>query len=230
MSAGGRAVPAGRRLAYPDPELTDGVIRLRRWSERDVACVEAAATDERIPAGTTVPAVFTVEAGLAFVRRQRSRLEQGEGLSLAVAEADGDEALGLAVLLLRPQPGVAGLGYWIVPAARRRGRATRAIELLSGWALCHAGIARVEAWVDPGNEPSQCALASAGFVREKRSRSTTIRQNTIWRNPSPVAAAALCAGERFRALSISRMRSERVCAPGWPRTCCVFWNRNRWRR
>ena len=166
MSAGGRAVPAGRRLAYPDPELTDGVIRLRRWSERDVACVEAAATDERIPAGTTVPAVFTVEAGLAFVRRQRSRLEQGEGLSLAVAEADGDEALGLAVLLLRPQPGVAGLGYWIVPAARRRGRATRAIELLSGWALCHAGIARVEAWVDPGNQPSQYALASAGFVRE----------------------------------------------------------------
>jgi ribosomal-protein-alanine N-acetyltransferase len=166
VSAAARAVWTPMRLAYPDPELTDGVVRLRRWSERDVACIEAAATDERIPAGTTVPAVFTADAGRAFVRRQWSRLEHGEGLSLAVADADGGEALGLAVLLVRPQPGVAGLGYWIVPAARRRGRAARAIGLLSGWALCHAEIARVEAWVDPGNEPSQRALASAGFVRE----------------------------------------------------------------
>jgi RimJ/RimL family protein N-acetyltransferase len=154
------------RPAYPDPELTDGVVRLRRWCDRDLACIEAAASDARIAAGTTVPAVFTPDAGRAFVRRQWSRLEQGEGLSLAVADVDGDEARGLVVLLVRPQPGVAGLGYWIVPEARRRGRATRAIGLLSAWALCQAGFARVEAWVDSGNEPSQRALASAGFVRE----------------------------------------------------------------
>src|SRR4051812_31916985 len=152
--------------AYPDPELTDGVVRLRRWSDRDVACIEAAAADARIPAGTTVPAFFTREAGRAFVRRQWSRLEEGAGLSLAVADVDGDDARGLVVLLVRPQPGVAGLGYWIVPEARRGGRATRAVGLLSAWALCQAGFARVEAWVDPDNEPSQRALAAAGFVRE----------------------------------------------------------------
>jgi ribosomal-protein-alanine N-acetyltransferase len=153
-------------LAYPDPDLTDGMVRLRRWAERDLACVKAAAEDVRIPAGTTVPAVFSPEAGRAFVRRQWSRAERGEGISLAIAGAGTDEALGLAWLPVRAQPGVAGLGYWVIPSARGRGVATRAIRLLSSWALGDGGFARVEAWVEPGNEPSLRALASAGFVRE----------------------------------------------------------------
>src|SRR4051794_40132897 len=61
-------------LAYPDPELTDGVVRLRPWSEDDLDCVREAATDPRISAGTTVPAVFTPEEGLAFIGRQRQRI------------------------------------------------------------------------------------------------------------------------------------------------------------
>ena len=153
-------------LVYPDPDLTDGLVRLRRWSDGDLDCIEAAGADARIPGGTTVPAVFTVEAGQAFVRRQWSRAEQGEGLSLAVADATTDEALGLTVLMLRPQPGVVGIGYWVIPRARGRGLATSAVRLVSSWALSDAGMARVEAWVEPENVSSQRVLASAGFVRE----------------------------------------------------------------
>lgn len=153
-------------LSYPDPELTDGTVRLRRWSDSDLGCIEDAASDPRIPRGTTVPAVFSLEEGRAFVRRQWSRVDQGEGLSLAIADATTDEALGLAVLMLRPQAGVAGIGYWIIPRARGRGLASRAVRLLSSWALKHAGVARVEAWSEPGNVGSQRALASAGFTRE----------------------------------------------------------------
>ena len=115
-------------LTYPDPELTDGAVRLRRWSDRDLGCVEEAAADSRIPAGTSVPAVFGEEAGRAFVRRQWHRAESGEGLSLAVADAGTDEALGLAFLGLRPERGVAGIGYWVIPRGRRRGLATAAVR------------------------------------------------------------------------------------------------------
>jgi RimJ/RimL family protein N-acetyltransferase len=153
-------------LRYPDPALSDGVVRLRPWAQRDLACVREAADDPRIPAGSTVPAVFTLDGGRAFVERQRARLERREGVSLTIAIAATDEALGLAVLLLRPQPGVAGIGYWVVPRARRRGLATRAVRLLSGWALLDAGLARVEAWAEPGNLASQRVLSGAGFVRE----------------------------------------------------------------
>ena len=71
--------------------------------------------------------------------RQWGRLEGGEGISLAVADEACDVARGLAVVLLREQPGVAGIGYWIVPGARRSGLASHAVALLSDWALPGSG-------------------------------------------------------------------------------------------
>lgn len=155
-------------LSYPAPDLTDGAVTLRPWRDEDLACVEQAATDPRIPAGTTVPSEFTREAGLAFIARQRRRAEDGEGISLAI-EADG-RAVGLLWLGVRPQPGVVGLGYWVVPDARGRGLGTRAARRAAGWALDVAGCARVEAWVAPVNVPSQRLLVSAGFQLEGRLR------------------------------------------------------------
>jgi [ribosomal protein S5]-alanine N-acetyltransferase len=151
--------------AYPDPELSDGVVRLRRWDVGDLECVREASADAGIPEGTTVPAVFTEEAGRAFIARQLARAQDGEGLSLAIAEAASGRAQGLVWLGFRPQAGVVGIGYWVVPAARGRGFARRAVVLATRWAL-RQGVARVEAWVEPGNEPSQQVLHRAGFRRE----------------------------------------------------------------
>lgn len=150
-------------LTYPDPDLTDGVVWLRRWDAGDVGCVREASADKAIPEGTTVPAAFTEEAGLAFITRQLARAEQGEGLSLAIADAATGLAQGLVWLGVRPQPGVVGIGYWVVPAARGRGLAGRAVRLATGWSLLQ-GVARVEAWVEPDNEASQHVLQAAGFT------------------------------------------------------------------
>ena len=153
-------------LSYPDAELSDCVVRLRRWREDDIDCIRQAATDPGIPGGTTVPALYTPEAARAFIQRQWSRQRNGEGVSLAIADAASDEALGLMWLAVRPQAGVVGIGYWVVPNARRRGLAGRAARLASDWALHGGGLARVEAWVEPDNVASQRLLASAGFTRE----------------------------------------------------------------
>lgn len=152
-------------FAHP-PRLDDGVVALRAWEDRDTGCVEQASQDPRIPTGTTVPVVYTPEEGLAFVARQRDRYASGQGISFVVAGAADDVAVGLVVLLRRPQEGVLGLGYWVVPAARERGVARRAVALATRWALEDVGAARVEAWVDPDNEPSQKVLQRNGFVRE----------------------------------------------------------------
>jgi RimJ/RimL family protein N-acetyltransferase len=152
-------------LHYP-ARLADGVVRLRPWRDGDLGCVERAARDPRIPEGTSVPVEYTPEAGLAFIHRQHDRLTEGQGVSLAVADHGTDEALGLVILQPRPQQGVAGLGYWIVPEARRRGLAARAVGLMTGWGLGASGFARVEAWVEPDNTASQRVLESNGFERE----------------------------------------------------------------
>ena len=81
-------------------------------------------------------------------------------------------ARGYVGLLLREAAhGTAGIGYWLVPDARGGGRATRAVALLARWALAEAGVARVEAHVETGNEASQRVLERAGFRREALLRS-----------------------------------------------------------
>jgi [ribosomal protein S5]-alanine N-acetyltransferase len=184
--------------AYPDPELTDGVVRLRRWNVGDLECVREASADAGIPEGTTVPAMFTEEAGQAFIARQRARAEDGEGLSLAIADAATDRAHGLVWLGARPQAGVIGIGYWVVPAARGRGFARRAVVLATRWALLQ-GVAQVEAWVEPGNEPSQQVLRRAGFHREGVLRSFLAFETR--RADAVVFSCVASDGERVQARS-----------------------------
>lgn len=156
---------------YDPSPLRDERVTLRRWSFDDLDCVEEASHDPHIPAGTTVPALFSPAAGRSFIERQWSRLDNAEGISLAIHGHDIDRAVGLIVMMLRPQPGVIGLGYWIVPSARRRGYATAAATLASTWAIVDGGFARIEAWVEPDNTASQHVLTSAGFELEGRLRS-----------------------------------------------------------
>src|SRR4051812_8252199 len=122
-------------LPYPDPELDDGIVHLRPWRSGDLDCVRLAATDPRIPRDTSVPAVFSPREGQAFIERQWERHTNGEGLSLAIADAAGDAAVGLIVALYRATPSVVGVGYWVVPTSRGRGFAGRALGLLAPWLL-----------------------------------------------------------------------------------------------
>ena len=155
-----------QRLAYPDPSLADSVVTLRPWEHRDVECVRLASTDERIPQGTTVPAEFTIAEGLAFIERNWGRQTNGEGVSLAVEDTTTGEAIGLVVALFRPQQSVVGLGYWVVPPARGRGLAGRAVTLLATWLLEETTTTRVEALVVPDNTPSRRTLERCGFQEE----------------------------------------------------------------
>lgn len=150
--------------------MSDGRIGLRRFDEGDVECIRLAGSDPDIPKGTTVPATFTPAEGLAFIHRQWSRAENGEGVSQAIVEVDSDRAIGLIWVALRPQRHVGGLGYWIVPPERGQGVATAAARLVIPWALVALDLRRLEAWVEPENLASQRVLRSAGFQQEGRLR------------------------------------------------------------
>lgn len=151
-------------LDYSVPPLSDGVIELRRWTFGDLACVKAAASDPRIPAGTTVPAEYSDESGRGFIERQWGRRDNGEGLSLAIADLTSGEAIGLLVLLHRDDRSVLGLGYWVIPEARAKRFASRAVYLIAPWALTQPGVIEIEAIVETGNEPSLRLLRRASFV------------------------------------------------------------------
>ena len=58
------------------------------------------------------------------------------------------------------------VGYWTAPWARRRGVATRAVRLLSGWAIGELGMERISLLTFPGNVASEGVAESAGYTRE----------------------------------------------------------------
>lgn len=158
-------------FSYPQPLLADDIVALRPWLETDLVCVEQASRDPYITSSTSVPKAYTETEGVEWIRRQWGRLQNGEGISFAIALATSDQAVGCAVLMFRPQPGAAGLGYWVIESARGQHLAARAVALLVHWALVDVGLARVEALVEPRNEPSQRVLERNGFQREGHLRS-----------------------------------------------------------
>ena len=60
----------------------------------------------------------------------------------------------------------AGIGYWLLPEARGKGLATRAVRLVSRWALSDLGLPRLGLFAEPSNVHSQRVAERAGFHRE----------------------------------------------------------------
>ena len=125
------------------------------------------------------------DSALAWIEAQLERQADGAGLSLAIADAASAEALGCISLNARPRPGMAptggpadgrlafavqagtaGLGYWVLARARRRGLATSAVRMPTRWAIADAGLRRIEALVEPGNRASLRVLERSSFRRE----------------------------------------------------------------
>ncbi len=151
--AGGRGAVVRRRRRYPrgdersaqpSPPLFDGAVRLRPCEERDIAPAFRAAQDPLIPRFTRVPEDQSEHELRRFVQAHKSERKAGRELCLAITDAESDAFLG-AISLLRFESGErrGEIGYWVAPRARGRGVATRAVRLLSRWALTELGLARL---------------------------------------------------------------------------------------
>jgi RimJ/RimL family protein N-acetyltransferase len=138
-------------LPYPDPPLDDGVVALRPWGPQDVPLM-----DEWLDAAWLEQA-----------------LHDGRTLPLAIVDAAGGAVLGSCDLRC-PEPDDperGEIGYLLVPEARGRGAATRAIGMLVDWAFRELGMRRVQALVHPDNPASMAVLERLGFEREGLLRS-----------------------------------------------------------
>ncbi|MEU7002576.1 GNAT family protein [Nonomuraea sp. NPDC046570] len=82
-------------------------------------------------------------------------------------------------LLLRPwdmdfDDGIAACAYWVLPAARGTGVASRALTAVSAWALEEIGFHRLELDHSTRNHASCRVAAKAGFLLEGTKRSAAV--------------------------------------------------------
>jgi RimJ/RimL family protein N-acetyltransferase len=146
-------------------ELRDEGIVLRPWRIDDASAVTAACQDPEISRWIPfVPRPYTLAHAEAYLREC---VESGDDRHpYAIVGAETGELLGSIDLRLNSQLYRGHIGYWVARDARGRGICTRALRLVSGWALDELALARLELITDPDNVASQRVAEKAGFRRE----------------------------------------------------------------
>jgi RimJ/RimL family protein N-acetyltransferase len=146
-------------------ELTDGTIRLRPLTPSDVPRIVEACNDPDVARFIPgIPCPYTEADGHAYVSLMLDPSEAGQGrIARAIVGSGSDVLLGS----IDVRVGETGsIGYWVHPEDRGEGVATRALLLLSRWAVQTGGVQRLELTTHPENEASRRVAEKAGFVRE----------------------------------------------------------------
>ena len=102
--------------------------------------------------------------------------DDGSRAGYAIDDVSEGSFLGMAALVrIQLDMAEAEVGYIVAPEARGRGVAVRAVRLLSHWAFEDVGLSRLEAWIDPANEPSVRVAERVGFMFEGMRRSVHVK-------------------------------------------------------
>jgi RimJ/RimL family protein N-acetyltransferase len=168
-------------IPLPEPPLRDELVLLRPYRREDIPAVTEACQDPEIPRWTTIPSPYSESDARDFIARTDADRRAGRELGLAIVEADGGTLLGgCGLARLDWTDRRAEIGYWVAREVRRRSVGTRAVRLLSRWALGPLGLERIELLTDPGNEASMRLAARAGFTREGLLRQYRRRGRGRW--------------------------------------------------
>jgi RimJ/RimL family protein N-acetyltransferase len=156
------------------PTLSDGVVHLRGPDERDLDCIAAGIVDPEVVRWLG-PLPGSAEDVLALNRVRAA----GGSPTFTICERDGDRCVGFAWLNRNDEdPKTGSIGYWLLPGARGRGLATRAVKLVVGWAGESGGVRRLRLVTATGNHRSRAVAARAGFQQaELRPRTITNGQD-----------------------------------------------------
>ncbi|MFD8086465.1 GNAT family N-acetyltransferase [Kitasatospora sp. NPDC059722] len=157
-------------------DLGDAV--LRPWDRTldlpggTVPALVAAAADPVIarwnPLGTDDPS-----AAEAYLDRCDTTWAEGRTGAFAITDAADGTLCGNVALFWRDrEDGLAMIGYWLLPAARGRGLATRATLAVARWGVETAAARRLELAHAVGNDASCHVAERAGFRYEGTLRSS----------------------------------------------------------
>lgn len=168
------AIPAGALAAAPQPVLpAPGGLQLRPWDTADAPVFLAAYQDHAIQRWHTRQPASEAQVREWFDGYRRDWAQEKAG-HWAVT-CDGDQVLGrIALRGMDFDDGIATCAYWVLPAARGTGVASRALTAVSAWALEEIGFHRLELDHSTRNHASCRVAAKAGFLLEGTKRSAAV--------------------------------------------------------
>jgi RimJ/RimL family protein N-acetyltransferase len=147
-------------LAAPDPLLSDSAVTLRPPEARDLLAIDRGIHDPDVIRSFGRPTLSAEE----LLELNRRRWDNGEAATFAICDASGACVGHVFVNLTTEDRG--SIGYWLLPEARGKGLASRAVRLVSRWALRELRLARLGLSTEPSNRSSQRVAERSGFQRE----------------------------------------------------------------
>ncbi len=167
-----------------DPSLTEPRghgLHLRPWdagSDADAEDWLRGHQDPHFRRWNTPSRLWTDLAGAREALRGRA-LDAAEGRSMSFRITDGASGATLGHIgigeISRPMK-LAHVGYWVLPEARGRGVATRALLLASRWACTELALHRLELGHAVGHDASCRIAEKAGYVAEGTLREAMFEQ------------------------------------------------------
>ncbi|MEU5093980.1 GNAT family N-acetyltransferase [Streptomyces sp. NPDC020996] len=173
---------ADQPSAGPFPALHGHGLLLRPWdpdSDTDVAVWLRGLTDpEFVRWNTPLRTVTDLDSARESMRTKTQAAAEGTAASYCVTDAETGTPLGhISVEAVHPALAGARVGYWVLPEARGRGVATRALTVAARWALTGFGMHRLELGHAVGHDASCRVAERCGFRYEGTLRGAMFEAN-----------------------------------------------------
>ncbi|MEW2406144.1 GNAT family N-acetyltransferase [Streptomyces griseoviridis] len=155
----------------PFPVLHGHGLRLRHWDHADEADVEAwlrGRTDPEFQRWNTPLKEMNdlVDARASLAEKALAAAERTAATYCVTDAATGATLGHISVEAINPVMRTGRIGYWVLPEARGRGVASRALAVVSRWALTELGLQRLELGHAIGHEASCRVAERCGYPYE----------------------------------------------------------------
>ncbi|WP_432022355.1 GNAT family N-acetyltransferase [Streptomyces parvus] len=167
---------AGAGAPQPVLPVAGGGLLLRPWERADARAFLSAYEDAETRRWHTHRPSTVAQVEEWFVR-YRQDWEREKGCHWAVARDSGEVLGRMALRGVDFEDGVANAAYWVLPAARGAGIASRALAAVSAWALDDIGFHRLELDHSTRNDASCRVATKAGFLLEGTKRSAAVHDD-----------------------------------------------------
>jgi len=162
------------------PTLQYGLVTLRPSEEKDIDSIFNACQDPLIPAFTTIPAAYTIDHAIDFVRSDPFSFAERREFRFVVDYGNGDDVKFSGVISLHTiniKNHTAEIGYWLEKSMRGKGIGTIAAKMITDYGFRTLGFRRIDGLADVDNTASQKLLTSAGYQKEGILRNKVTRDD-----------------------------------------------------
>jgi len=162
------------------PTLQYGLVTLRPSNENDIDAIFSACQDPLIPAFTTVPANYTLDHAIEFVRSDPFSFAERRELRFVIDYGNGDDlkfACAISLHTINIKNHTAEIGYWMEKSMRGKGIGATAAKMITDYGLRTLGFRRIDGLADVDNAASQKLLLSAGYEKEGILRNKVTRDD-----------------------------------------------------